>query len=279
MRVRRVGHAGTLDPDAVGVLPILIGEATKLMPYLADQDKEYRVSVRFGITTDTLDAGGRVLATHPVSGLDRVTLEAESRRFVGRITQVPPMFSAVHHEGRRLYELAREGREVERAPREVFVHSIEVHDVGETTAVLTVVCGKGTYVRVLVADLGAAIGCGAVVERLVRARVGPFRLDAAVAWEEITGADPDSLWTRVLPPDAALSAWPAVHLDDSAARAFVHGQSVPAPSSSAAAAGALRRVHDREGHLLGVGELAVAGTRVRPLRILHVDRSGTRVLP
>jgi tRNA pseudouridine55 synthase len=276
LHVRRVGHAGTLDPDATGVLPILIGEATKLMPYLADQDKEYRVTARFGVTTDTLDLGGRVVSTRPVPSLDRDTVAAAAARFVGRIAQIPPMYSAVHHEGRRLYDIAREGREVERRPREVMVHRITVEHVTDISATLSIVCGKGTYVRVLVADLGEAIGCGASVERLCRTRVGPFEVGVAIGLAEITAAAADRLWGKVLAADAALTSWPALELDDRAARAFVHGQAVAA---STAGEGTLRRVHDRSGCFLGVGELAPGGHQVRPLRILHVDRPGTRALP
>ena len=275
LRVRRVGHAGTLDPDATGVLPILIGEATKLMPYLADQDKAYRVAVRFGVRTDTLDLSGRILETRPVGPLDRTTLQGIAGRFVGRIKQVPPMYSAVHHEGRRLYELAREGVEVEREPRDVVVHGIRVDDVGEASATLTIVCGKGTYVRVLAADLGEALGVGAAVERLERTRVGSFTLDDAVAWVDITGGTLETLWRRVLPPEAALADWPVVDVDAAGARAFVHGQAVAAPSPGSVT---FVRVHDRSGRLLGIGQRA-DDTRVRPVRILHVDDPGTRVLP
>src|SRR5262245_49696390 len=142
--VRRIGHAGTLDPAATGVLPLLIGEATKLVPYLADEDKEYVATIRFGVTTDTQDLTGTVLSTAPVPALTPDVVTAATRRFVGRIRQVPPMFSALHHEGRRLYELAREGVEVERAPREVFVHEIVVDAVTAQTATLRIVCGRGT---------------------------------------------------------------------------------------------------------------------------------------
>src|SRR5262249_60766540 len=124
--VRRIGHAGTLDPDATGVLPILVGEATKLTPYLVDQDKEYLAIVRFGLTTDTHDVGGRVLSQTPVDTIALAQLEEACRGFIGQIKQVPPMFSAVHHPGRRLYELARQGVEGEREPREVTIRSVEV---------------------------------------------------------------------------------------------------------------------------------------------------------
>ena len=275
--VRRIGHAGTLDPPATGVLPLLVGEATKLTPYLMDHAKEYVATVRFGVTTDTHDLSGTVLAEAPVHGLSRARLEAAYRPLVGRIAQVPPMFSAVHHDGRRLYELAREGVEVERAPREVEVASITVEEVQETAATLRIVCGKGTYVRVLATDLGTALGCGAAVERLTRTRVGPFELRDAVPWAELAGAAPAALWTRVLPADAALVAWPAAHLDVDGARKFQHGQpvEVPAPSGE----GRLVRVYDAAGMLLGVGEVAPGGRRVRPVRILHADRPGTSARP
>ena len=275
--VRRIGHAGTLDPPATGVLPLLVGEATKLTPYLMEQDKEYVATVRFGVTTDTHDMSGKVLAEAPVSEVSRERLEAACRPFVGRIVQVPPMFSAVHHEGRRLYELAREGVEVERTPREVVVASIAVEEVGERDATLRIVCGKGTYVRVLAADLGAALGCGGAVERLTRTRVGPFALKMAVTWTELRDAAPEPLWARVLPVDAALADWPVARLDAEAARHFRHGQ--PAGVAPPLAGARLVRVYDEIGGLLGVGEAAAGGRSVRPVRMVHADRPGTAARP
>jgi len=275
--VRRVGHAGTLDPPATGVLPLLIGEATKLTPYVMDHDKEYVATVRFGVRTDTHDMSGRVLATAPVGALSRERLEAACRPFIGRIAQVPPMFSAVHHDGQRLYELARQGVEVERAAREVTVASIVVEDVGETVATLRIVCGKGTYVRVLASDLGAALGCGAAVERLVRTRVGPFALAAALPWRELAEGSREALRARVLPMDAALKDWPAVRLDRDGVRQFSHGQAAALSTSIAAAH--LVRVSDEDGVLLGIGESDARGRSVRPLRMLHADRSGTSARP
>jgi tRNA pseudouridine55 synthase len=190
--------------------------------------------------------------------------------------QVPPMYSALHHEGRRLYDLAREGVEVDRAAREVIVHSMTVEEVGDTSAVVRIVCGKGTYVRVLASDLGAALGCGAAVERLARTRVGRFDARTAVSWRELTDDDADALWARVLAPESAVAGWPAVHLDAADARRFVHGQPVEV---TAPARGGLVRVHEDAGALLGVGEVEAGGARVRPVRLLNADRSGTRVLP
>ena len=275
--VRRIGHAGTLDPPATGVLPLLIGEATKLTPYLMDQDKEYVATIRFGVTTDTHDLSGRVLSETPVSGLTRERLEAACRGFVGRIAQVPPMYSAVHHEGRRLYELAREGVEVERTPRDVVVSAIDVERLEETSATLRIVCGKGTYVRVLAAELGSALGWGGAVDRLIRTRVGRFALADALAWRDLEEAPAAELWARVLPPDAALAHLPAARLDAGGARRFVHGQ--PADLVAPLAAGTLARVYDTAGALLGVGEAAATGRSVRPVRMVHADHPGPSVRP
>lgn len=275
--VRRIGHAGTLDPAATGVLPLLVGEATKLTPYLMDQDKEYVVTIRFGVTTDTHDLEGRVLSETPVTGLTRAGLEAACHRFVGRVRQVPPMYSALHHEGRRLYELAREGVEVEREAREVRVTAIDVQTVEDRRATLRIVCGKGTYVRVLAADIGAMLGCGAAVERLTRTRVGPFTLAEALGWRELEEAAAPVLWERLLPLDAALAHLPGARLDAAGARRFVHGQ--PADVTPPVPAATLARVYDAAGVLLGVGEMAPTGGSIRPVRLVHADRPGTSVRP
>jgi tRNA pseudouridine55 synthase len=276
LRVSRVGHAGTLDPSATGVLPILIGEATKLMAYLADADKEYVATVRLGVATETYDMTGRVVAERPVPPLDRAALEAALRPFVGRIRQVPPMYSAVHHEGRRLYELARQGVAVERQAKDVLVHAISLEAIALPEVRLRIVCGKGTYIRSLAADLGAALGCGAAVAVLVRARVGVFSVGDAIPSAALAAGEPAALWARVLPPAAALADWPAVSLDPRRTAAFVHGQTVEV---NAAADGRLVRVHDPAGALLGVGELLARGSRLKPVRILHADHQGPRVVP
>jgi tRNA pseudouridine55 synthase len=271
--VRRVGHAGTLDPDATGVLPILIGEATKLMAYVTDHDKEYRAHVRFGVRTDTQDLSGRVLARSDVPALTRADVDAAARAFTGVIRQTPPMFSALHHEGRRLYELAREGQEVERVPREVVVHSIDVEDVRDATATIRVVCGKGTYIRTLVADLGDALGVGGAVETLRRLRVGPFPETSALSWVDVEELPRPSIQARIVPPAAALAGWPEIRLDRTRADAFRHGQPLPATHAGPG----FLRVHDVDGALIGVG--TVDNARLRPVRILHADRSDARVLP
>lgn len=274
LRAQKIGHGGTLDPDATGVLPMLIGEATKLSPYLTELDKEYLATVRLGIATETQDMSGAVLQTRPVPDFDAATIEAALGRFVGVIDQVPPMYSALHRGGRRLYELAREGQTVEREPRPVTIHAITLEALALPELTIRVRCGKGTYIRTLAADLGAALSCGGALAVLIRTRVGPYALADAVSWAEVREARHGApLWTRLLPCDSALAAFPAIRLESSAALPFVHGQTVPAPCCPEGRA----RVYGPDGALLGVGLAARAS--VKPERLLNADPARPRVLP
>jgi tRNA pseudouridine55 synthase len=274
LRAPRVGHGGTLDPDATGVLPVLVGEATKLTPYLIELDKEYVATVQLGVVTSTQDASGTVLATRPVPPLGDTDIAAVLARFTGQIHQVPPMYSALHRGGRRLYEIAREGGEVERAPRLVRVHRLELLAREDTRLTLGVTCGKGTYVRTLAADIGEALGPGASLAGLVRTRVGPFRLEACLPWPELVALrSGEALWARLLPPDAALVDLPPVRLGGEAARAFRHGRAVAGAGGPAA----LVRVYGPAGELIGLGR--PRGDRLQPERLLHADDPGTPVLP
>ena len=274
----KMGHGGTLDPGATGVLPILIGEATKLTPYLVDLDKEYLATVRLGIATDTQDLTGTTLETRPVRALESVDVERTLRGFVGPIRQVPPMYSALHHEGQRLYELARKGLDVERQPREVMVHSIALESMALPDLVIRVRCGKGFYVRTLAADLGAALGPGGSLASLQRTRVGPYRLEAAVPWETVREArDGGLLWPQLLPPDSALIGMPELRLADTPARAFLHGQAVALLGAAAPGDGVLLRVYGPDGAFLGIGSRR--GPSVKPDRLLHADPPRARVLP
>ena len=169
------------------------------------------------------------------------------------------MYSAVHHQGQRLYELARQGIEVPREPREVVIHALDVEDITGASLRLSIVCGKGTYIRALAGDLGAALGCGAAVERLVRTRVGPFTLEAATSWDVLSTAPAPALWARVQPAAATLPGWPSIRLDSRATERFEHGQ--PAEVAPAAVAdGTLMRVHAADGRMLGVGEVGAGRT-------------------
>jgi tRNA pseudouridine55 synthase len=278
LRVPKMGHGGTLDPGATGVLPILIGEATKLTPYLVDLDKEYLATVRLGVATDTQDLTGTTLETRLVPALERSAVERSLRGFVGLIRQVPPMYSALHHEGQRLYELARQGLDVERQPREVMVHAIALESMALPDLVIRVRCGKGFYVRTLAADLGAALGPGGSLASLQRTRVGPYRLEAAVPWETVQEArDGGRLWPQLLPPDSALMGMPELRLAEAPARAFLHGQAVAAEGDADPAHGALLRVYGPDGTFLGIGSRR--GSSVKPDRLLHADPSRARVLP
>ncbi len=279
LRAHKVGHGGTLDPEATGVLPILVNEATKLTPYFMEHDKEYVATVRLGVVTDTQDLTGRVLRTSPVPALTTEEIEAGLARFVGTIRQVPPMFSAIHHGGQRLYELARRGVEVEREPREVSIHALRLEAVALPSFTLRIVCGRGTYIRTLCADLGEALGPGAALERLVRTRVGPYTLEGAIAWSRVRDErDPARLWSALLPSDSALSHRSAVSLEPEAAAALLHGRAVPLPPASLAH-GLVRLYGGEEGEFLGVGRVVEGGALVRPERILHGDRPRPRVLP
>jgi tRNA pseudouridine55 synthase len=276
LRVPKVGHGGTLDPMATGLLPILLGAATKLTEYLQRQDKEYLATVRLGVATDTLDATGNVTDERSVPPLTPDEVRAMLGRFVGEIEQVPPMYSALHAGGRRLHELARAGIAVERAPRRVRVYALDLIECAPPRLRLRVECGSGTYVRSLAADLGEALGCGGHVEALVRTRVGSLRIEDAVPWAVIRGGDAVTLAAHVLPPDRAVAHLSAVSLSPQTGRRLAHGQTVPlsdlAPVDAPAAPGPCRVYAGAS--FLGIGELSPRG--LRPLRLLHADRSGPR---
>jgi tRNA pseudouridine55 synthase len=274
LRAPKIGHGGTLDPEATGVLPILIGEATKLTPYLTELDKEYLATVRLGVVTSTQDMTGAVLETRPVPVLDRGGIEATLACFVGVINQIPPMYSALRRGGRRLYELAREGITVDREPRPIIVHGITLEALDLPELTLRIQCGKGTYVRTLAADIGAALGCGGALASLIRTRVGPYKLADAVSWAELDAARAgETLWSRLLPCDSALVAFPAVHLDPAQAVRFVHGQAVPVPGGPEGHV----RVYSSDGACLGVG--SGRADTVKPERLLHADPPRPSVLP
>jgi len=215
---RKVGHAGTLDPDATGVLVLGVGRATRLLRYATDLPKAYVGEVVLGVETSTLDAAGEVTATHDMAGVDLAQVRAAATGLTGAILQVPPMVSAVRVGGRRLHELARAGIEVERAPRPVTVHRLDV-DVTDEPGVfrLTVGCSSGTYVRSLAADLGSALGGGAHLRALRRTAIGPFTLERAVALDAL---DPDCL----LAPAEAVAHLASVTVGEEAAVAVGHGK-------------------------------------------------------
>jgi tRNA pseudouridine55 synthase len=232
---RRVGHAGTLDPDATGVLLVGLGRCTRLLRFLQEGTKEYRGEVRFGVATSTLDAAGEILDRRAMP-LSREQVERATRAFVGEIDQVPPMVSAVKVGGRRLHELAREGKEIEREARRVRVDRIELEafDPGEyPTATIRVECGAGTYIRSLAADLGAALGGCAHLATLRRLRVGSFGLAESRPLDAIS-REPEA---AVLSPLDAMRDLEPLAVDEEQARAVTHGMTFPATMAAASALG------------------------------------------
>jgi tRNA pseudouridine55 synthase len=255
--VKRIGHAGTLDPLAEGVLVVAVGQATRAIEYLADLDKAYRADVAFGVETDTYDAEGRVVAERSISHLRQEDIEAALVQFRGRITQRPPAYSAVSVGGRRLYDLARQGQPVEAPVREVDIARLDLERWAPPVATLLVECSKGTYIRSLAHDLGAALGVGAHLIGLVRLRVGGFLAHNAVSLAELEEQLRGGTWqAAAIPPDAALAHLPAVHLDEPAARRLTNGMPVAGGSSAnasgQAAGGPLARALAPDGRFLGI---------------------------
>ena len=222
---KRIGHAGTLDPMATGVMTVLLGGATRAAELLPIQDKRYVAGFRLGERTDTLDVTGSVLERRAFNA-DRETLESVIGRFRGEITQLPPMYSAVHSNGRRLYELARAGVEVEREPRTVNILALELLSFDERSGegTLDVFCSKGTYIRTLVDDIGSALGCGAVMTSLRRTMAAGFSLDDALTLDEIAGLCADGrIDERILPVERALEAYPSCVVTDAQAVRYHNG--------------------------------------------------------
>lgn len=255
---RQVGHAGTLDPLATGVLLVCLGSATRLAEFLMDSPKLYRAHVRLGVTTDTYDAEGAVIAERPVE-VGREDVERALERFRGPILQVPPMFSALKKDGRPLYRLARRGETVDRAPRRVEIYRLDLVEWRPPDLTLEVLCSPGTYIRSLAHDLGEALGCGAYLAGLVRLASGEFRLEDAVDLEGLTR---ERLAEVLLPPDVALRRFPALHLTPAEARAIGYGQDIPDRwgLTGQETTGLLARAYGPDGSLLAVLEFSGRGT-------------------
>lgn len=209
---RKIGHTGTLDPAAEGVLPVCLGSATKLCDLLADRDKEYVAELLLGVETDTQDITGQVLRERPVSVMPEQVRRCAAS-FEGDIMQVPPMYSALKVNGKKLYELAREGREVERRARPVRIHELEVLEISLPVVGLRVVCSKGTYIRTLCADIGEKLGCGGTMQSLRRTRVGDFRLGSAITLGGLQKLkDEQRLGEALRPVDSFFAEYPAIHV-------------------------------------------------------------------
>ncbi|MEO8144252.1 MAG: tRNA pseudouridine(55) synthase TruB [Betaproteobacteria bacterium] len=261
LEAEKAGHAGTLDPLASGLLPLLFGEATKFAQFGLDSIKEYVALVRLGAATDTGDAEGQVLERMAVN-VDAAALALALTRFRGAIEQVPPMYSALKHAGQPLYELARAGQTVERAVRHVTVHELELLERSGDVLRLRVKCSKGTYVRQLAVDLGLALGTVAHLEGLRRTAVGGFRLDEAVTLDVLQALGDAGRLARLLPLDSLLEGLPRLELDEAQSARFLNGQAIALDGGAGPC-----RVYGRQGPLLGIGE-SRPGSGLHPVRLL-----------
>ncbi|MGB3427490.1 MAG: tRNA pseudouridine(55) synthase TruB [Burkholderiaceae bacterium] len=265
---RKAGHTGTLDPMASGLLPVMLGEATKFSADLLDADKSYRATVRLGVTTTTGDAEGEVVECRGAD-IEAGEVERVLARFTGDIEQVPPMHSALKRDGRPLYELARAGIEVERAARPVRIHRLQLIGQSGDTLVVDVDCSKGTYVRVLAEDIGRALGCGAHLAALRRTRVGPLTIDGAVELAALEAMEPGVRRNCLRPVDELLATLPSVALDAELTQRFRQGQRL---AMDAEPRGGRVRVYGADNTLLGTATVNEWGV-VGPERLISNETS------
>ena len=261
------GHTGTLDPFATGLLPLVFGEATKFSRFLIDARKAYLATMRLGEETPTGDTEAEISARRPVN-VDAARIDAVLASFMGHQDQVPPMHSAVRIDGRRLYDLAREGREVERPARRIEIGALERIGFDGRDLVVNVECSKGTYVRTLAQDVGTALGCGAHLVGLRRTAVGKFRLDEAVTFEALEAEGMDGARARLLATEALVAGLPRLDANAEESTRFMHGRVV---ARTARGEGADVAVFSPEGRFLGVGREAPGG--IAPLRLMATART------
>ncbi len=264
---KKAGHTGSLDPLASGILPICLGEATKVSAFLLDADKRYQVRCQLGVTTATADAEGEILETRPVGTYTAEKLDQVFEEFRGDIEQVPPMYSALKHEGQRLYKLARQGVEVEREARPVSIYELTLTGQGEDWLDINVHCSKGTYVRTLAEDIGERLGCGAHVSALRRTSVGPYSDSEMVTLEQLEALKADDMPAMddlLLPIETALTQWPDVELSADASFYLQQGQPVLVPHAPTSG---WVRLYATNRLFLGMGEILDDG-RVAPRRLM-----------
>lgn len=266
---RKAGHTGNLDPMASGLLPLCLGEATKVSAFLLDADKRYRGTCKLGVRTSTGDADGKVVETRPVSEVTEARVREVLARFQGEIEQVPPMHSAIKHQGQPLYKLAHRGLEVERQPRSVTIYELNLLRLSADELEIDVLCSKGTYIRTLAEDIGEALGCGAHLNQLRRTMAGPFTETGMVTLERLRQGllegGQAAIDALLLPVESALAGWPAVQLTANLVYYVRQGQAVQV---SQAPTHGLVRLSGPEGEFIGVGHILDDG-RVAPKRLFH----------
>ena len=258
-RVKRIthekhtGHAGTLDPLATGVLPVCLGQATRVIEYLFGQTKTYRAEIKLGVTTDSYDSSGKVILEKDASQINREMVEEALGQFRGAITQIPPMFSALKQNGQPLYKLARAGIEVERRARAAHIYKLDLSDWQPPVFTLEVECSKGTYIRSLAHDIGQVLGCGAVMQNLVRLRVGDFKIEEALTLEQLDEAFKSGSGEKhVYAPDFALSSFPAIIVNHEQQCSLVHGNPLSAESTGWPTDSRLVRTYNQAGDFVGM---------------------------
>lgn len=264
LQAAKAGHTGTLDPLATGLLPLCFGEATKFAHYLTDADKTYHATIKLGITTTTGDAEGEVLKQAPVQ-VSATEFSQACLQFVGVINQTPPMYSALKHEGKALYEYAREGIEIERKIRTVTIHAIEVLSFAGDVAEIEVSCSKGTYIRTLAEDIGASLGCGAHLIGLRRTYTAGYDIAQAITLAEFEALSADERLAKLAAPDTAVDDLPALVLDADSAFYLMQGQAV---WQSGKAPAGLLRLYDERHVFLGLGEQQRDG-KIAPKRLMQ----------
>ena len=267
LKQKKIGHTGTLDPDAEGVLPVCLGSATKLCDLLTDREKEYVAVMRLGVVTDTQDLSGTVLKETMAEVSKEEVLEA-IRSFNGEYGQIPPMYSALKVDGKRLYELARQGKEVERKPRLVTIYETEILSINLPEVTFRIHCSKGTYIRTLCHDIGEKLGCGAAMASLRRTRSGQFKLDSAVRLSELEQIrDEGNLDKVLIPVDEMFADYAAVHVPEESTRLVENGNSF-----------CLNRIYERR--MFGNGERVRVYDRTgRFYGVYQFDRSGNKFVP
>jgi tRNA pseudouridine55 synthase len=266
---RKAGHTGNLDPMATGLLPLCLGEATKVSAFLLDADKRYRGTCKLGVRTNTGDADGEAIETRPVAAYSEAQVREVLARFTGEIEQIPPMHSAIKHQGQPLYKLAHQGLEVERQPRRVTIYALNLLRLEGDELEIDVHCSKGTYIRTLAEDIGAALGCGAHLNQLRRTMAGPFSEAGMVTMEQLKQllleGGQEAIDALLLPIEDALADWPAINLTANLAYYVRQGQAVQV---SQAPTQGLVRLFGPEAEFIGVGHILDDG-RVGPKRLFH----------
>jgi len=263
LQAAKAGHTGTLDPLATGLLPLCFGEATKFAHYLTDADKTYLATVKLGVTTTTGDAEGEVLSTESVN-VSQAQLAQVCQQFVGEISQTPPMYSALKHEGKALYEYARAGIEIERKARLVTIHNITLNALVDNIATLTVTCSKGTYIRTLAEDIGHHLGCGAHLIGLRRIATANYDITQAVTLEQFEALSAEQHIEMLLPVDSSVLHLPAVTLDTDSTFYLQQGQAV---WRSGVIPQGLLRLYSEQQEFLGLGEQLSNG-KITPKRLI-----------